>query len=165
MENTSINNDHANGYTHDIDLEDLKVFAPVLNKQTKRELPGASLADELIQSLLAENARLRRQVSSKPKMALGAVEQLGRENTSLRIENQGLKRELQKPGKTKYIAAELMKECYEVEAENHEETSDGKAELKLELLEAKRKIALLERQLSGAERIISDQASRLESTY
>ncbi len=98
-------------------------------------------------------------------MALGVVEQLGRENANLRIENQELRNDLQEQHETKYLAADLMSECYDIEAENHEKTRDEKAELKLELLEAKRKIALLERHLSGAEKVISDQAGRLESTY
>ncbi|QVL57488.1 MAG: hypothetical protein KFB93_08965 [Simkaniaceae bacterium] len=64
MATNGVSDSSINGYSHDIDVEDLRVVAGVLTKHKLGKLPGPSLADELVQALMAENSRLRAEASS-----------------------------------------------------------------------------------------------------
>ncbi len=110
--------------------------------------PTSSLADEMIRALLEENAGLREENSRNPTMTLEVVEQLGRENAQLRIKN-----------------AQLQRKNAQFQRENERLRQNQVGPLNQELLEAKAKIALLERRVRGAEKIIKDQAVRAESNH
>lgn len=57
-----------NGYHHpNVDLKDAELVATVLEKHASGLLPGASLADEIIQALLLENKRLRSEAAPSLK--------------------------------------------------------------------------------------------------
>lgn len=63
MENIT-GGDHA-GYPRDIDLEDAQLVAKILQKHREKQLPGASVFDEILATLLKENQELRDTLKSR----------------------------------------------------------------------------------------------------
>jgi len=64
-DNASSAKPQKNGYHHPhVDLKDAELVATALEKHATGLLPGASLADEIVQALLEENKRLRSEVTS-----------------------------------------------------------------------------------------------------
>lgn len=74
METLSSADSSANGYSHEIDVEDLRVVATLLQRHKFGKLPGPSLADELIHALMEENSRLRAETVSLKEKSVAPVE-------------------------------------------------------------------------------------------
>lgn len=55
---------HA-GYSQDVDIEDAQIVAQLLKRHKDRQLPGASLFDEILAALLTENHSLRADLKAR----------------------------------------------------------------------------------------------------
>ncbi len=82
-----------NGYHHPhVDLKDAELVATVLEKHATGLLPGASLADEIVQTLLEENKRLRAQATSLKEKATPPPESTPPMGFALQVMTSELKR-------------------------------------------------------------------------